>query len=158
MNKSDWNNPEDKFYGEWLDRIGSQEGKVVAITGTKNDEQYLQPLKLALKDNHKVVWLDKQLNGYQLLKLLKHAKANIAPSTGVLHLSASLGAPSIGIYSPIKVHQDKRWGPKGKKATSFSPQVQCPAHFECIKEECPQFDCMAKMSTNPVIKEALSHL
>lgn len=143
-------------YAELINQLSQQ--AAVVITGTQSDEAYLRPLKLALKDNHQVVWLDKQLDGYQLLKLLKHAKANIAPSTGVLHLSASLGAPSIGIYSPIKVHQDKRWGPKGKKAMSFSPQHSCPAHFECLKQECHQFDCMAKMSINPVLEQALSYL
>ena len=134
------------------------EKATVVITGTKSDEAYLTPLKMSLQDNHKVVWLDKQLSGFQLLKLLKHAKANIAPSTGVLHLSASLGAASIGLFSPIKVHQDLRWGPKGPKTTTFSPTTSCPAHFECIKEECPQFFCMDTMPVDPVAKKALSYL
>jgi heptosyltransferase I len=134
------------------------EKAVVVITGTQSDDLYLKPLKLALKENQKVVWLDKQLSGYQLLVLLKHANATIAPSTGVLHLSASLGVPSLGIYSPIKVHQDKRWGPKGIKAQAFSPQVNCPASYECLNEQCPQFNCMAKMSISPIVKTALATL
>ncbi len=134
------------------------ERATVVVTGTKSDDIYLAPLKQNLKDNPKVVWLDKQLGGYQLLKLLNNAKANIAPSTGVLHLSASLGAASLGIYSPIKVHQAKRWGPKGKEVSTFSPTVQCPAHFECVKEECPHYFCMDKLSVEPVAKKALSYL
>lgn len=134
---------------------GLTEHSTVVVTGTKNDEAYLAPLKQSLKENFKVVWLDKQLDGFQLLKLLKNAKATIAPSTGVLHLSASLGVASLGIYSPIKVHQDKRWGPKGKQVHSFTPTVQCPAQFECIKEECSNYFCMDKLATAPVLKKAL---
>lgn len=134
------------------------EKATVVITGTKSDEMYLAPLKQALKENQKVVWLDKQLNGFQLLKLLKHAKALIAPSTGVLHLGASLGAPSLGIYSPIKVHQDKRWGPKGKQVFSYSPAVKCPAHFECLKEDCKDFDCMDQLAVGPIYNQAISFL
>ncbi len=143
-------------YAKLIDQLTTQ--ATVVITGTKADESYLSPLKQSLKDNHKVVWLDKQLNGYQLLKLLKNAKANIAPSTGVLHLSASLGAASIGIYSPIKVHQAERWGPKGKEVSTFTPKVQCPAQFECLKQECPQYFCMEQLSTAPVAEKALSYL
>lgn len=130
----------------------------VVITGTKSDEAWLSPLKTSLQENHQVVWLDKQLNGFQLLKLLKNANANIAPSTGVLHLSASLGAASIGLYSPIKVHQVGRWGPKGPRTTTFTPQVACPAHFECLQEKCPQHFCMDKLAVEPVAKKALSYL
>lgn len=130
----------------------------VVITGTKADESYLSPLKLSLKENPRVVWLDKQLNGFQLLKLLKNAKAVIAPSTGVIHLSASLGAPSLGIYSPIKVHQAKRWGPKGDKVFSFEPSTPCSAQFECLKEECPQYFCMTNMSVEPVLNKAVQYL
>ncbi len=143
----------------YADVINEISGKAtVVITGTKADDPYLKPLKMNLKENHQVVWLDKQLDGPQLLKLLKNANAIIAPSTGVLHLSASLGAASLGVFSPIKVHRDQRWGPKGPKAFTFSPSVPCPAHFECLKEECPHYFCMEKMATAPVAQKALSFL
>lgn len=128
----------------------------VVITGTKADDIYLLPLQLALKENPRVVWLNKQLDGSQLLVLLKHATATVAPSTGVLHLSASLGVPSIGIYSPIKVHQAKRWGPKGSHVSSFEPKVTCPAQFECLKEECAHYPCMANMAVAPVLQKTLN--
>lgn len=143
-------------YAKLINEI-SQKAPVV-ITGTKSDEIYLSPLKLSLKNNHQVVWLDKQLDGYQLLKLLKNATANIAPSTGVLHLSASLGAASLGIFSPIKVHTAARWGPKGPETSTFSPEKVCDAYLKQSKEVCPHDDCMAQMDIMPVVKKALSYL
>lgn len=134
------------------------EKATVVVTGTQSDEHYLTPIKKQLNGNSKVVWLDKQLKGSQLLKLLKHSIATIAPSTGVIHLSASLGVASLGIYSPIKVHQAKRWGPKGRSVETYTPQVSCPAHFECLKKECPRYFCMDSLSVKPVVEKALSHL
>ncbi len=155
MGGSALNWPTEK-YVELIESL-SQKATVV-ITGTESDELYLKPLKQSLKNNFRVVWLDKQLGGYQLLKLLKNAKANIAPSTGVLHLSASLGAPSLGIFSPIRVHQDIRWGPKGPNTKTYSPQVNCPAHFECLKQACTHYNCMDKMPSSPLKENALSKL
>ena len=142
-------------YVELITQLSKQ--ATVVITGTKSDDDYLRPIKLALKENPKVVWLDKQLSGSQLLILLNHAKAVVAPSTGVLHLSASLGVPSVGIYSPIQVHRPQRWGPKGRQVVSFEPTVSCPAQFECLKEACQHYPCMSKMSVTPTLKATLSH-
>ncbi len=145
-----------KNYAKLIDRVTEQ--CTVVITGTQSDEPYLLPLKKSLKENHKVVWLDKQLDGFQLLKLLNNANATIAPSTGVLHLSASLGVASLGLYSPILVHQEKRWGPRGPQTMTFSPQVDCPAQFECLQEACPHYFCMDNISVEPIAKQALSYL
>ena len=133
------------------------EKSTVIITGTKNDEQYLAPLKQQLNGNPKVVWLDKQLKGPQLLKLLKHSLATIAPSTGVLHLGASLGVASLGIYSPIQVHHANRWGPKGANVSAFTPNVKCPVQFECLQKECPHYYCMDKLTVKTVAEKALSN-
>ena len=126
----------------------------VVITGTQMDEAFLTPLKKALANNHNVIWLDKKLSGDQLLSVLQNAIAIIAPSTGVLHLGASLGATSLGIYSPIKVHHPERWGPKGPDTEVFLPQVACPSQFECLGESCTHFPCMEKMSPLPLIRRA----
>ena len=126
----------------------------VVITGTQMDEAFLTPLKKALADNHSVIWLDKKLSGDQLLSVLQNAIAIIAPSTGVLHLGASLGATSLGIYSPIQVHHPDRWGPKGACTEVFIPQVICPAQFECLGESCTHYPCMNQLSPLPIIRRA----
>ena len=134
------------------------EKAIVVITGTKSDESYLAPLKQSLKDNHQVVWLDKQLDGYQLLKLLSNAITVTAPSTGVLHLSASLGVPSLGIYSPIKVHRDSRWGPKGEKVHTFTPEVEDAKDFESLRNSNIHHPCMERLESQILTETSLSYL
>lgn len=90
----------------------------LVITGTKSDEVYLAPLRHPLKE---AIWTDGKLSFDELLQVLKNAKAVVAPSTGVLHLSASLGTKSLGLYSASLAHSAVRWGARGQQVQLFSP-------------------------------------
>jgi ADP-heptose:LPS heptosyltransferase len=96
--------------------------KPVLITGTKMDRKYLQGIQ-RVKEHPNVKWLVEELKINELLDVLSEARSVIAPSTGVLHLAASLGTPAIGIYSPRKVEHPRRWGPKGPHVTYLLPNV-----------------------------------
>jgi ADP-heptose:LPS heptosyltransferase len=54
-----------------------------------------------------------ELKPFELLDLLSQARSLVAPSTGVLHIAASLGTRVLGIFSPRLVESPVRWGPKG---------------------------------------------
>lgn len=97
----------------------------VVITGTKADLKFLNTIS-GVKDVPGVVWLVEQLKPFELLDLLSEAKSVVAPSTGVLHLAASLGAPSVGIYSPRTVEHPRRWGPKGPRTEVLVPETNNP--------------------------------
>jgi heptosyltransferase I len=122
----------------------------VVITGTAADRPYTQPLEKFLGDASSVFWLNEKLNIQQLLVVLAKAKHVVAPSTGVLHLAASLGTSVTGIYSPVRVQKATRWGPKGQNVTSITPSVDCPAHFTCWGKKCSYFDCMNLVSVEEV--------
>lgn len=94
----------------------------VLITGTKMDHKYLQGI-VGVKNLPNVKWLVDELKFSELLDLLSQARSVVAPSTGVLHLAASLGTPVLGIYSPRKVEHPRRWGPKGAFTQYLVPQV-----------------------------------
>ncbi len=111
--------PQD-FFNELIKKL-ALEGPVL-ITGTKMDKKYLQGVA-EVKDLPNVKWLVDELKFSELLDLLSQAKSVVAPSTGVLHLAASLGAPVLGIYSPRKVEHPRRWGPKGAQAIFLVPQL-----------------------------------
>jgi len=113
----------------------------VVITGTADDEQYLKPLREALRNKSHVLWLDGKLDSSELMLVLKDAKAVIAPSTGVVHLAASLGAPTIGLYSPVAAERSKRWGPRGDKVKILD-----------ASEVSPVEDSMKTISVEMVLK------
>lgn len=99
------------------------ERAVVVITGTKIDQAYLADVAV-VRLNTRVRWLVEELTMPQLLDVLAAARAVIAPSTGVVHLAASLGTPTVGIYSPRTVEHPRRWGPRGPRATYVMPPAQ----------------------------------
>ncbi|MES2857291.1 MAG: glycosyltransferase family 9 protein, partial [Bdellovibrionota bacterium] len=109
-------------YEELIRKVSATEP--VAITGTASDEKFLAPLRASLGKAANVHWLDGKLNGTELIEILANAKAVIAPSTGVVHLAASTGVPTLGIYSPIRVERAVRWGPQGKRVGFVEPELE----------------------------------
>lgn len=115
----------------------------VLITGTKADQKYLTGLAGA-RDIPGVRWMVDELRPSELLDLLSQAASVIAPSTGVVHLAASLGTPVLGLYSPRKVENPRRWGPKGLYANYLVPPVQEANNFAP--------DVMAQITTEKVLE------
>lgn len=110
--------------------------QTVVITGTASDAAYLQPLRaLTLGEAH-IQWLDGRLTGQELIAVLEKAKAVIAPSTGVVHLAASTGRPTLGLYSPVRVQSAQRWGPIGEHVQTLTPEVRCPGEKSCLGTAC----------------------
>lgn len=131
----------------------SIEKTTVVVTGTSGDQKFLKDIADKWQNHPQVRWTVGQLNMPQLLSLLAQAKSAIAPSTGVLHLSASLGTKSVGIYSPLTPHHPRRWSARGKQVQIFLPNVSCPANGSpCLKENCKEHPCMQKISVADVAK------
>lgn len=125
MGGSALNWPADSFR-ELIEKLARE--MPVVITGTKSDRKYLEPLR-SLNGAPNVHWLVEQLRPGELLDLLSQARSVIGPSTGVLHLAASLGTPAVGLYSPRKVEHPRRWGPRGPQVTYLLPPVQDGDNF-----------------------------
>ena len=112
------------------------------MTGTTADSEYLDQILSRFEGKDFFLSLQGKVNSFELLSLLSSSAGILAPSTGVLHLAASLGVPSFGIFSPIKVQHPTRWAPRGQVTKTYLPTVQCPAKHHCLKEKCPHFNCM----------------
>lgn len=106
-------------YREFIEHF-SEKLKVV-ITCGPHDAPFVVPLKEAFKQNRNVSVL-RDLSLDQLTLVLQNSKGVLAPSTGVLHIAASLGVPSLGIYSPVGVERAVRWGPRGLRAETLTPE------------------------------------
>jgi ADP-heptose:LPS heptosyltransferase len=141
--------PQEK-YNELI-RTLVDKNETVVITGTAGDDKFLDQIRPRWISHRNVRYLQNQLSFEELLSLLATAKAVVAPSTGVLHLAAAMGTPSVGIYSPVRVHRARRWGPRGTRATALTPAVTCPADQQCLGSECQHFPCMQTITANEVL-------
>lgn len=142
----------ESHYSELLERLTKE--STVVITGTIADHKYLQILEPSWKVHPRIRWTVAALGMEELLAVLSRATGVVAPSTGVLHLAASLGTSVYGIYSPIRVHHPKRWAPNNSNKTAttkiFLPQVDCPAIHSCLGDKCPHWDCMTTISAEEI--------
>lgn len=130
--------------------VSTTSHKKVVLTGTTTDEIYLNQIKEHFSHHPQVLILQNKISQSELLTILQNAKALVAPSTGVLHLGASLGTPVYGIYSPILVQHPTRWKARGPLAKIFLPTVDCPATYHCLNEKCPHFNCMDSIKPTEV--------
>ena len=130
-----------KHYVSLIEKLKLE--KEVIITGTKADEKWLGPLKRQFGQDPRVQILQDQLSLPELLFILKNSAGVVAPSTGVLHLAASLNVSTVGIYSPVAAQHPKRWAPRGRRAHFLVPTVSDP---EKINES-----CMEQISPDQVI-------
>lgn len=128
------------YYFELIKELSSD--LPVVITGTHSDQSYLAPLKAKLESHSNIHWLDGKLSGPELLVILQHAKSVVAPSTGVAHLSASVGAPTVALFSPVRSEQATRWRPLGEKIAVLQPSVEIRDSYEA--------SVMAKISVDEV--------
>ncbi|WP_413288807.1 glycosyltransferase family 9 protein [Bdellovibrio sp. HCB337] len=140
-----------QYYIELIAKLKTYD-KVV-LTGTAADEPWLKDIKEAYKNDPQVISLQGALNPSQLLYVLEQANTVFAPSTGVIHMAASLGTRVYGFYSPIRVQTEKRWGARGNDVHLFSPDVDCPAAHHCLGDKCPMYPCMNQITPERVLKE-----
>jgi ADP-heptose:LPS heptosyltransferase len=117
-------------YNELIERL--VEFIPVVVTGTLADNPWLTQIEPRWKKDHRVRWLQNRLNSEELVYILQNAKLVIAPSTGVLHLAVGAGTPSVGIYSNLKAHHPRRWGPRGLGVKIVMPEADCHSSADCM--------------------------
>lgn len=137
-----------EHYARLIENLSQKEK--VTITGTAADEPYLAPLRALLKNNSQVVWLDGKLKGPELITVLAAARTITAPSTGVMHIAASTGQPTLGIFSPVRVQQPRRWGPQGERVKTIMPKINCPGTMSCLGNSCAHYNCMTTISVEEI--------
>ena len=84
-------------------------------------------------------------------EVFRGANLVVAPSTGPLHLAHYVGTRTVGVYSPVRSHQPKRWAPWGGSGKSFvlSPEHACPGTQKCLEKRCQFYYCMERLSLPP---------
>jgi heptosyltransferase I len=142
--------PQEKYI-QLIERLLTTTDLHCVLTGTQADEDYLKDIKRYFGNQQRFHLLQNQLNMKELLDCLDQSEFVIAPSTGVLHLAASLSKKTIGIYSPILVQHPTRWKARGQDVTTLVPPVKCPAKRKCLMHACADYDCMNLISIDDVV-------
>jgi heptosyltransferase I len=134
------------LYAEFIEEMVKTE--IVVVTGSPSDQEWVESVREHTQSKS-IKWLIMS-QPEDWLNVLASARALVAPSTGTIHVAASLGIPVLGIYCPVKVQSPKRWAPRGARTHVIVPDVECPGHMKCLMESCARFDCMRDITVAEV--------
>ncbi len=126
-------------------------GESVVITGGPHEHALLKAFKTAVPavtifGGEEPRTLD------ELAALYERASVVVAHGTGPLHLAAAVGAPTFGIFPPLFVLSETRWGALSNSRYTWVPlSVQCPEKYRCRGAKCVYYDCMDRFQVDEAI-------
>ncbi|HRD28416.1 MAG TPA: glycosyltransferase family 9 protein [Caulobacter sp.] len=110
---------------ELLDEGGPMAGGRLLILGGPDDARYVEPLARALPRD-RVIDLTGQADLLTAYACLKRARLFVGNDSGLMHLAAAAGAPTIGLFGPSDDRLYAPWGPHTRV-------VRGPREFEQFK-------------------------
>lgn len=140
--------PEDRWV-ELANRLSKQD-TVFVITGAPADMERTELfLKRMVAANLQAVAFAGADGFVSLSHLLRRARVVVSVNTGVMHLAAILGAPTVSINGP---NRNERWGPVGRKAVGVeTPGEGCGYLHLGFEFDGNPTDCMERISVEMVM-------
>jgi len=138
-------NASPQWYVTLCDQLDAS-GYRIVLTGTIDDRASAGALSAAVR--RPPVDLTGRLSIGQLAALLARAVLFVGSSTGPTHLAATIGTPTVALYSPVL--KQARWYPRGAHVATLIPEVgiTCPV---CIGSQCPYWVCMERIPIERVV-------
>lgn len=115
----------------------------IIVTGSKDEFKLLKNTLFPFCKNIRDT--SGKLTLAELIALIQSADGIVVGSTGPLHIAASSGIKTLGLFPPKKNINPKRWGPIGKQATYIIDKDNCDV--ACNHSYCP---CMQNITVSKV--------
>jgi len=128
-------------------------GEILASDG-KRIEFILGPAEYSMADMLKKDDPDRIVHRIsdlpELLSLLRTAGGFIGNDSGMSHLAAFLGLPTVAVFGPS---DPQRWKPSGRSAAAVRPDnLDCRPCFETNSENCRNIECLNRTSPENVVR------
>ena len=117
---------------ELLDAEGPMAGGRLMVLGGPDDTRYVEPLVRTLPRD-RVIDLTGQVDLLTAYATLKQARLFVGNDSGLMHLAAAAGAPTIGLFGPSDDRLYAPWGPDTRV-------VRGPREFEQFKAVDPDLN------------------
>lgn len=139
----------------WIALAGRLAGPdtVFAITGAPSDLERTEPFLLRMAGAGLKAVAFTGTDGFvSLAHLLRRARVVVSVNTGVMHLAAILGAPTVSINGP---NRNGRWGPVGERAIGVeAPGDGCGYLHLGFDFDGRATDCMERITVEMVLTAA----
>jgi len=132
------------FWRELAERVG-QNGTMIVLTGAPADRERTKAVATDLRG----VNAAGDYTIPQLVDLLAGSECVVSVNTGVMHLAAATGAPTVGLNGPTAAH---RWGPIGARTASVNSSYAGCGYLNLGSEyRGHRDDCMNGISVDAVV-------
>jgi ADP-heptose:LPS heptosyltransferase len=84
----------------------------------------------------------------ELAALLARSDVYLGNDSGVTHLAAGVGVPTIALFGPSDPRQ---WAPRGKNVVVISRQIACSPCATATMKSCPHRACLSELHPDQVI-------
>ena len=81
--------------------------------------------------------------------LAERARYVVAMDSGPMHVAATVGAPTLGIFA-LQSDEPDRWAPLGERTAIVRAVYPCPPAHR--KETCPDFACVRHLDTAEIVR------
>jgi ADP-heptose:LPS heptosyltransferase/GT2 family glycosyltransferase len=136
-----------EYFAELVDLLVDRNGAHVALLGLPGEEEIATRVQRRLRDCSHVSNLAGMLEFSDLADLLKKSALFVGNNSGLLHLAAGLGVPTVGIHSAILDPRES--GPVGPRTVGVWRHVHCsPCRFS-RPEQCNR-DLLCLTGLRPV--------
>jgi ADP-heptose:LPS heptosyltransferase len=84
----------------------------------------------------------------QAAALISRSAVYLGNDSGVSHLAAAVGVPTVALFGPSDPRQ---WAPRGGRVTVISRQIHCSPCSTSTMKSCPHRACLSELSAAQVI-------
>lgn len=132
-------------------------GYGIIITGGPQDLARAELLANAIGKHDRVKILAGHSSLYNTARTLLSASVVVSVNTGIMHIAALLGVPTIALHGPT---DPDRWGPIGDNHVVLSPGKDAGCAYLNLGFEYPKIppDCMSKISPAYVLEHLIKLL
>jgi ADP-heptose:LPS heptosyltransferase len=123
----------------------------ICLIGGPADKQAFESLREMLKKLSPI--LCKELPLRTLAALLAHCHLYVGNDSGITHLAASLGIPTIALFGPT---DPQVWSPLGEQVYVLTSSVFCSPCSQEDRNRCSDPTCLSSISPSQVLQTILS--
>jgi ADP-heptose:LPS heptosyltransferase len=129
----------------------------IALLGSAAQRPELERIVEANAGDRAIVNLAGRTDWLQSAAVVRAADLVICNNSGIAHLAAVLGTPTLAIYSGV--FQPEEWGPRGEHSRAVAALVPCSPCGYDRQEQCPHdYRCMRLIRPEFVAEQAIAML
>lgn len=126
-------------------------GILIMLFGGKQEEQLLPELRNVLTSD-KIINMVGKTNIVESMMLAKKCKCVVGVDTGMMHIAAAVGIPTVSIFGPTNPYTHGAYGEKAKFVCHLEYCKRAPCYGSNMYVKCTDRKCLKKISVDEVCK------